>query len=151
VYFFPSSHDSSVGTKLDSPFITSRFLQQSCPSTRSNDGTRQATMTDSQDVAGIASLGILLLELCFGQAIERHPSWLALPNAAVEEQVRAGLALVAALEWLKEVHDEAGGDYTEAVEWCLAGCRTMPGDGSWRKLMLERVVEPLERCYGYLV
>jgi len=36
--------------------------------------------------------------------------------------MRAALDLIAALEWLKDVNDEAGADYTKAVEWCLAGC-----------------------------
>ena len=147
VYFFTCRPNPT-----ESPFVVSQFRQQSGPATTepSTGALRQANTAGGQDVAGIACLGILLLELCFGRAIERHPNWLAMPSGAAGEQMRAGLALVAALEWLKDVNDEAGADYTEAVEWCLTGCRTMPSDGSWRKVMLEKVVEPLERCYGYL-
>jgi hypothetical protein len=105
----------------------------------------------AHDVAGIACLGILLLELCFGRAIETHPSRIVFPNGEkMDEQTRAALDLIAALEWLKEVNDEAGADYTDAVEWCLAGCRTLPSDGSWRRRMMQKVIEPLERCYRYL-
>lgn len=139
VYLFVSSPSSAPA--VESPFIISRFRQKSTPSSAPIHG---------HDVAGIACLGILLLELCFGYAIERHPSWLMLPSGVAEDQMRAGLSLIAALEWLKEVNDEAGADYTDAVEWCLAGCRTLPSDSPWRTLMMERVVEPLHRCYKYL-
>ncbi|GAB1313197.1 Prion-inhibition and propagation HeLo domain-containing protein [Madurella fahalii] len=139
VYLFTSLPSSTP--VVESPFIVSRFRQEASPCSPATHG---------HDVAGIASLGILLLELCFGHAIEHHPSWLMLPSGVVDDQVRAGLSLIAALEWLKEVNDEAGADYTDAVEWCLAGCRTLASDRSWRKLMVERVVEPLQRCYKYL-
>ncbi|KAK3367735.1 hypothetical protein B0H63DRAFT_489708 [Podospora didyma] len=148
VYFPAATTGKPV---LDAPFIVSRF----CPEPLSEPGNEASlkvtTLSNGHDVAGIACLGIMLLELCFGRAIEKHPSRLVLPNGAVEgEQMRAALDLIAALEWLKDVNDEAGADYTDAVEWCLAGCRTKAGDGSWRKLMVERVVDPLERCYKYL-
>lgn len=153
VYFYPMTANEPSRAGLDSPFIMSRFHPHShTKTTDSNAADNQAQhrrTSNGCDMAGIASLGMLLLELCFGRAIEQHPNWLSLPHGA-EAQVREGLALVTALEWLKDVNDEAGADYTVAVEWCLVGCRTMPSDGSWRKRMVEKVVEPLERCLGYL-
>lgn len=147
MYFHTSTPGPGIPS-LDSPFIITQF-DQNLPSIHDGPWTG-STPVGGHDVAGIACLGILLLELCFGRAIEHHPSRLVLPGGIGEEQMRAALDLIAALEWLKDVNDEAGADYTEAVEWCLAGCRTLPSDGSWRKLMVEKVVEPLERCYKYL-
>jgi hypothetical protein len=143
---FPSSRGGQVD--LDSPFIVSQFKG---PGRGAYRLPTEGPHTNEHDVAGIACLGILLLELCFGCPIENHSSRPALPNGVGGDQLRPALDLIAALEWLNEVNDEAGPDYTEAVEWCLAGCRTLSRDGnSWRKHMVERVVEPLERCYQYL-
>ncbi|KAK3681013.1 hypothetical protein B0T22DRAFT_434709 [Podospora appendiculata] len=146
VYFFASSPANTRIPSVDSPFIASQFNK---PDPNLNPGA-QPNSSPTTDVAGIACLGILLLELCFGVAIEQHPSWLLFQAPGDQTLIRAGLSLVVALEWLKEVNDEAGADYTDAVAWCLAGCRTLSGDGSWRKLMVEKVVEPLQRCCTYL-
>jgi len=140
--YFPAP---SGTPNLESPFIISRFHDHD-----PRHAWTARTQGGGHDVAGIACLGILLLELCFGRTIDQHPSRPMLPEGVGGAQMRAALDLIAALEWLKDVNDEAGADYTEAVEWCLAGCRTLPSDGSWRKLMVEKVVEPLERCYKYL-
>ncbi|KAI1122743.1 hypothetical protein F5Y10DRAFT_253431 [Nemania abortiva] len=105
-------------------------------------------MEAEDHIASIASLGILLLELCFGMSIDQHPSRLIYPNG--DKKSNAAFDLVTALEWLKDVNEEAGGDYSEVVEWCLTGCRTAPSNGAWRKLMVEKVVVPLERCCQYL-
>ncbi|KAI8635552.1 hypothetical protein F5Y19DRAFT_408285 [Xylariaceae sp. FL1651] len=136
VYFSRAEDQNSV--LLDAPFIVRSFTSTSPNST--------AEVGD--DVAGIASLGIVLLELCFGKSIDQHPSRLKFPNG--DDQARAAFDLITALEWLKDVNDEAGVDYSEAVEWCLAGCRTLPDKGVWRRLMVQKVVVPLERCYNYL-
>lgn len=52
------------------------------------------------------------------------------------------------------MHDEVGLDYTDAVEWCLAGCQKLSawgdGDNTWRRGMLEKGVVLLDRCYQYL-
>jgi len=72
-----------------------------------------------------------------------HPSWPRLPP---------GSGLLAALEWLKDVTEEAGPEYADAVAWCLIGGRTIStgrGDG-WRKVMSDRVVKPLGQCRGYI-
>jgi hypothetical protein len=58
--------------------------------------------------------------------------------------------MMAAVEWLREVGDEAGPDYAETVEWCLMGSRTLTDKGKWRGVFYENVVRPLERCNEYL-
>ncbi len=100
-------------------------------------------VSSSDDVCdGFESLGIVLLELCFGRPIETHPC-----------RAQLGSDLLAALEWLKDVAEEAGPEYAEAVGWCLIGGRTISagrGDG-WRTVMSDRVVKPLGVCQSYIV
>ncbi|KAK6851946.1 hypothetical protein PG995_012071 [Apiospora arundinis] len=136
VYFARGDSDNVLC--LDSPYITHNF-NPSAPPTPS-----AGQKTGHDIVSGIACLGIILLELCFNSAIEHHPMRARLPPA--DEHTKAAFDLIAAMEWLKEVDGEAGSDYTEAVEWCISGCRTLPGDGSWRRAMVEKVVIPLEKA-----
>ena len=95
-----------------------------------------------------STLGILLLELCFGVAfedtIERARSIPANgPNAFSD--------LGAAFAWSERVVGEAGPEYAEAVTWCLGRISSPTKDASWRKELLERVVMPLEQCYKALL
>lgn len=101
------------------------------------------------DVNGLDSLGVILIELCFGQTIENHPSRKRLPQGD-NESLKGTYDFVAALEWLKEVNDEAGEDYADAVEWCLSKCRVLSSGKEWRKEMLQHVIIPIERCSKYL-
>jgi hypothetical protein len=136
VYFYRSEDQSSL--LLDSPFIVRSFTS------RSSNTPPEAR----HDVASIACLGILLLELCFGKSIDQHPNQRQYSHS--DAQTKAALDLVTALDWLTDVNDEAGYDYSEAVKWCLSDCRTIPNTKAWRKLMIEKVVVPLERCWHYL-
>ncbi|KAK8091822.1 hypothetical protein PG997_002183 [Apiospora hydei] len=136
VYFARGESDNVLF--LDSPYITHNF-----DPTMTTDSA--AGQKSGQDVvSGIICLGIILLELCFGSAIEHHPRRTEFPPG--DEQTKAAFDLIVAMQWMTEVNEEAGEDYTEAVEWCLLGCRTSPSDGSWRRLMLEKVVVPLEHA-----
>jgi hypothetical protein len=60
------------------------------------------------------SLGILLLELCFGRRLEDHPQRQRLLSGSKE--VNQAFDLMAALKWLGGVGDEAGEDYASAVK-----------------------------------
>ncbi len=134
--------DGVEGLLLDTPFVSRDFASVTLPS----------STQDVHDVAGITSLGIVLLELCFGRLIEQHPARIKFPTVE-DGQINGAFDLLAALEWLKEVNDEAGPEFADSIGWCLAGCRTLSkgSDGAWRRQMLEKVVEPLDRCYKYLV
>ncbi|KAK8022471.1 hypothetical protein PG993_013238 [Apiospora rasikravindrae] len=137
VYFARGESDNVLF--LDSPYITHNFD----PSTSTTSANGQRPGQDI--VSGIICLGIILLELCFGSAIEHHPGRTAFPPGD-DAQTKSAFDLIAAMQWMTEVNEEAGEDYTQAVEWCLLGCRTSPSDGSWRRLMLEKVVVPLEHA-----
>ncbi|KAI0871098.1 hypothetical protein GGS24DRAFT_504109 [Hypoxylon argillaceum] len=130
VYFFYDKDQHTL--LLDSPFIVGSFTSRSLD-----------TLPDAiHNVAGIESLGILLLELCFGTSIDNHPSQRTYKS---DEQTQALVNLFIAQNWLKDVRDEAGRKYYKAVRWCLS-CRTMPRTGVWRELMVEKVVVPLKQC-----
>ncbi|KAM7204850.1 hypothetical protein V8F33_001439 [Rhypophila sp. PSN 637] len=89
-------------------------------------------------------LGILLLELCFGQLLETQYNKMRLTPGAGEE--RTIFDLYVARSWLYEVEDEAGREYFEAVAWCLGSASS----DKWRADMLKNVVEPLVRCAGWV-
>ncbi|KAK7937678.1 uncharacterized protein PG986_014546 [Apiospora aurea] len=105
---------------LDSPYITHNFN----PSMTMNSTAGQKSGQDICDRAPPQA--------------DRIPSG--------DEQTKPAFDLIVAMQWMTEVNEEAGEYYTEAVEWCLLGCRTLPSDGSWRRLMLEKVVIPLEHA-----
>jgi hypothetical protein len=73
------------------------------------------------------SLGILLLELCFGCRMQDHPlrkNDLATADAETEN----ALDIVAALKWSTSVSEESGDDYATAVTWCFTGAAGQKGD-----------------------
>ncbi|RYP44263.1 hypothetical protein DL768_009267 [Monosporascus sp. mg162] len=125
--FFSHDGDNTNTLLLDQPYVVRKFAA----------APAKAAALDPGDL-GVSSLGIVLLELCFGFVIEQHPSRLRLPNGEENETIKSALDLIAALEWLKEVNDEVGADFADAVEWCLAGYRILPTDGSWRRQMLNK-------------
>jgi hypothetical protein len=88
------------------------------------------------------SLGILLLELCFGQRLEDHPLRKKHPIEAGE--IKQAYDLMAALKWSQSASDEAGDDYASAVKWCFTG--TNNANHSWRGEMIKNVIRPLELC-----
>jgi hypothetical protein len=91
----------------------------------------------------ISSLGIRLLELCFGSSLESTPYRKRLgPGNAVSAPL---LDCAAAMQWSKLVSDEAGPEFADAIEWCLRA-KEYP-DGTWRKDIRTKVVEPLFECH----
>ncbi|KAI0146973.1 hypothetical protein GGR57DRAFT_280567 [Xylariaceae sp. FL1272] len=103
------------------------------------------TKTKYDLVNNIASLGIVLLELCFGQVIEQQSARRMLPPGDGME--KAAFDRMAASEWIKRVRGEAGSNYHRAVEWCLSKCSSSPlSQTTWRQEMLREVVAPLHRC-----
>lgn len=88
------------------------------------------------------SLGILLLELCFGQRLEDQPFRQQHPAGVGE--VKQALDLKAALKWSQIVEDEGGEDYASAVRWCFTGATN--ASKSWRNEIIRNVIRPLEIC-----
>ncbi|KAK8057280.1 hypothetical protein PG996_011217 [Apiospora saccharicola] len=98
VYFARGESDNMLF--LDSPYMTHNF-SPSVP--RAPEKGQKA----GQDViSGIICLGIILLELCFGIAIEHHPSRTRFPPTG-DEQAKSAFDLIAAMQWMTEVNEEA--------------------------------------------
>ncbi|PGG95724.1 hypothetical protein GX51_08147 [Blastomyces parvus] len=91
------------------------------------------------------SLGILLLELCFGRRLEDHP--LRRKHPVGDEQSRQTFDLMAALKWSSSVQGEAGDDYASAVKWCFMEGSSV--NQSWRGEIVKYVIRPLELCQGH--
>jgi hypothetical protein len=91
----------------------------------------------------ISSLGIRLLELCFGSPLESNPHRKLLgPGDAVSAPI---LDYAAAMQWSKQVSDEAGPEFADAIDWCLRA-KEYP-DGTWREDVWTKVVQPLFECH----
>lgn len=87
----------------------------------------------------------MLLELCFGTALEDHVIRQKYPPAG------HFLDMAAALEWSPRAVEEGGPEFADAILWCL---HYMPGSGeldgsleNWREELYLKVVEPLKYCY----
>lgn len=168
VVFFRDPHDPAA-LLLERPFVCSDFqdplgvVGEPQPA-EATPPPRSAKQVQEDTISGLESLGIVLLELCFGRPIELHPFCKyvvgAQPGTSSSSESELGVAspsasagarFLAALEWLRDVTEEAGMDYAEAVAWCLVGGRMTAASGEgWRGVMLERVVRSLEACCGYL-
>lgn len=124
---------------LDQPHVT-RHLSVAA----ANAAEETVPFTDALD-----HLGIILLELCFGRTLEEQPYRKRWP-AGGDEREKSGFDIIAARDWQRHVNEEAGPDYAEAVGWCLGGNRSALPE-RWRQDMLQKVIQPLQRCRDYLV
>lgn len=133
ILFFSSSDDKSV-ILYDEPFIRRDF---------SHDRDHQP-FTDSFVInRNFHSLGILLLELCFGSRLEDHQLRRSYPSTT-DAAAKYAFDVLTALEWSSSVRGEGGDDYAIAVKWCFTG--TTDEVKNWRGEIIRNVVRPLERC-----
>ena len=140
IYFIRNStHPHEI--RLDQPYISRSFAPVSAPRTPS---TSTSPLDNSSDHS-LSNLGIMLLELCFGTALEDHEIRQKYPPAG------HFLDVAAALEWSPRAVEEGGPEYADAILWCL---HNMLGSGEldgslekWREELYLKVVEPLKYCY----
>ncbi|ETS80776.1 hypothetical protein PFICI_08305 [Pestalotiopsis fici W106-1] len=140
--YFPREPESLNSILLDHVSLARGFSS----SPINGDTQESPALEPPVEIQGLDSLAILLLELCFGRPIEDHRSRKGITLG--DGQARAALDFVVAWTWHREVNDEAGDDYADAVKWCLTCCKSAPV-GNWRKEMIENVIAPLERCCKY--
>jgi hypothetical protein len=92
-----------------------------------------------------ATLGILLLELCFGCTLDASPyrqNHLSPDGRTDLVQDRE-----VAWEWSKLVEGETGHEYADAVDWCLGKWRVRKEDLAWREQFYQIVIEGLRKSY----
>jgi len=85
-------------------------------------------------------LGILLLELCFSEPLERHPTWQKyqmVPDAASDPDLRRTVAMA----WAKDVKGEWSSEGSQAINWCLQS--DLSQNDSWREAFACNVMRPL--------
>jgi hypothetical protein len=130
IKFFPLV-DAGGSVIFGEPFIEKEF-----------HGTATSRNHSTTDF-NFQSLGIILLELCFGHRLEDHPirRKYAPGNDAQSE---AAFDLIAAIAWLQNVEEEAGADYASAVRWCFT-C-SIHTSKTWQIELVRNVVQPLEKC-----
>ena len=117
------------------------FIRQGFPTADATD-----LHNENPDRWAFHSLGIRLLELCFGKTVESHdPKVLKVPEAE-----RFIASIMVAKVWAGSVEEEAGQAYSKAVKWCLAdgGNEFLIETDSWRDGMIKNVVLPLHTGYG---
>ncbi|KAG6359402.1 hypothetical protein INS49_012923 [Diaporthe citri] len=93
--------------------------------------------------SSLEALGIVLLELCFGELLEEQPYRTKHLNSGCDPIERT-FDVAAAKEWHGEVDE-----YAVAVGWCLGGILSAPPD-KWKEEILQKVVHPLEPCHRHL-
>ena len=123
------------------PYISSAFCSDS------TDPLPSSMVADH----GMSALGILLLELCFGTAIEDHEIRRNFPT--LDGEANSALDLVAAMQWYdRYANDEAGPEFAEAIKWCLRNPVMSGGEKGqgWREQLWVQVVEPLQNCHRQL-
>ena len=102
----------------------------------------------------LQTMGILLIELCFGAVLEDHEmrKQYSANNVGRDNNLDlvAALDLAVALEWSRSVGGESGELYSNAVQWCLRGQVTGAGDDKWREELFSNVVAPLRSCHDQL-
>ena len=127
------------------PYISKSFLSETVPTSQSST----YVLADH----GMSTLGILLLEICFGIALEDHD--IRRNFVSLDGQPNPGLDLVAAMQWCdRYANDEAGPEFAGAIDWCLRNpTARMIGakEQGWREELFTQVVEPLQYCHKQLV
>lgn len=129
--FFIPCEDDDCSVPYHEPFICQGFPLH-----------HPTTSNAEANNCNFYSLGILLLELCFGRRLEDHP--LRKRHPAAGGETKQAFDLMAALKWSQSVGDEGGDEYACAVKWCFTGANN--ANQSWRGEIIKNVIRPLEMC-----
>ena len=138
---FAKHHDHPHTINIERPYIQKNTLPlQGTPSSAYASNDRS-----------LSTLGILLIELCFGTALEEHDLRKQYDSSTIQgasnPDLVAALDLAVALEWSRAVSGEAGDPYADAVHWCLRGQVGDANSDKWREELYFNVVKPLQFCY----
>lgn len=131
ILFFPRTK-GTYDIPFHEPFIRQGFRPQLC-----------ALPDEHGNECNFASLGILLLELCFGKRLEDQNFYKI--TADGDPEIKRALDLMAAVNWSQKVSEEEGENYASAVKWCLVTSARKSNE-SWRSQLIKNVIKPLEQC-----
>lgn len=133
---FPLQSSGCDGeANLEMPFVEAKFKDASESVPRRPD-------------RAFTSLGIILMELLFGELLDNHPLWQRDGWSAMRSD--AFMRMLVAKQWVDNVLAEGGPLYSNAVRWCLTESPSKLEGDQWQKDLAERVVLPLERSCEWI-
>ena len=146
IYFLIAEDGSPKPILVNKPYITRKFMSYSLSgsNTSVNGPVGRNSSTKS-----IQALGIMLLELCFGEAIEDQP--IRSKYMSPDGQPNDMTDFCTAQHWLEnDALGEGGPEYSEAIRRCLF-CAFGPRstdleNDELRAAIYSEVVEPLEQA-----
>jgi hypothetical protein len=126
------------------PQVSRPYIRRSCTISPS-----PTTSTHQDDT--FTSLGILLLELCFGRPLTQSPCWeeCQRPDRSSDLQHELLVAYVWATHGDYGVEGEAGREWASAILWLLAQ-RTKTPSATWRDDLHQKVIAPIEQEHRWL-
>lgn len=135
-------HSGNNSILLDQPHVIHEMCRSSAPAIQPSHRLKDRC---------IPTLGIMLLELCFGVALEDHH--IRQNYLTRDGRSNPALDLAAAMQWCDEfANEEAGQEFADAIDWCLrnptkARASTDDNEVGWREEMYAKVVQPLHYCH----
>ncbi|CAG8953277.1 hypothetical protein HYFRA_00003484 [Hymenoscyphus fraxineus] len=135
------------------PYVKQFFSSTKVPSPHpSKGGTSPPTSCNERSAtkSSLIHLGILLLELCFGNSIESHPGRVNYFAGGIPTDQTNFLT---ALDWICEVEGEGGPNFQAAISHCFTfDVKPNWGDAKFTQSIYAGVVQPLEKMledYGW--
>jgi hypothetical protein len=126
------------------PDVSRPYVRRNFPSTPPT-----TTATRGHRIDSFGSLGILLLELCFGTPLSKSP--FRQKYKSPDGTPDFFMDLAAAQEWadscMEGVEGETGEGYGDAVLWCLNKRTLTPREKLWRQDLHRAVILPIQSAY----
>lgn len=144
IYFLKAPKGSPRPIIVEKPYISRKFASFS---SQSSIPSREGSIGRTASPKSIQALGIMILELCFGQAIEDQPIRAKYLGPDGEPNDMTDFC-TAQNWWLNDALGEGGPELYEAIRRCLF-CAFGPRstdleDDDLRAAIYSEVVEPLE-------
>jgi hypothetical protein len=129
---------------VDQPYISHSFLStKNCH--HSSGNTAAEVQSHAPSRTNLSSLGILLLELCWGQAIENQTE-LRKKHLSSDGRAIGGTDYLTAIDWLDQVREEEP-NMLPIIKWCifcLFEGKPNWADTNFTQAVYANVVRPLE-------
>lgn len=127
---------------LPKPLLQAKFHSSAASNSSQGGSTANARFNAKK---ALSSLGIMLLELCFGKTIEDHP--LRPQFFGPNNTPNAFTNISTAKQWHEDVLGELGDDMSDAIRRCL-DCSFAPkpnlDDKEFQEAVLDGVIMPLQ-------